>query len=481
MKYYEAYMKRQRVSAGLHERLLGMERSDPLKRAKPWIRYGALAACCALALGLGIWRFAAPENQTHGQPAGQVQSPGTQGIHGPGTVPPEDGFVVERPDGGKLMVPAVPYIYYQDLTAAADAAASIALPEGSFETELTPQDIQTIFWGPGGGPEGDQPKQEQAALPWMLFWEGYTVTGRALYDGEGRLFWLHLWGEHPGGAEFTLELSPGRLPPSCLVDPDCETTDVKGTAVTGWSRTYDRDGDGVTDVICGSEFMAGEIGVRFENVGSPVLSEYGGQTDLALGGAAQFNALFVRQALAEDGGLYLNHLLVNENIPAWREQEFSSLAQARGEEAYAPYLPTADVPGYGDFYGCLSYQEGDHSYLFVRWSRGYDDVEVDVRLPEGGETDKPVDISNPASYDTRLYEIPWGSTVPQEYQADFYLPYFRAEDMSLAVVEARGTQKDTGGLSYRFGVIYENGVVVEYHCSGLTAAQVWAMVEETLG
>ena len=53
--------------------------------------------------------------------------------------------------------------------------------------------------------------------------------------------------------------------------------------------------------------------------------------------------------------------------------------------------------------------------------------------------------------------------------------------MSLAVVEARETQKDTGGLSYRFGVIYENGVVVEYHCGGLTAAQVWAMVEETLG
>ena len=53
--------------------------------------------------------------------------------------------------------------------------------------------------------------------------------------------------------------------------------------------------------------------------------------------------------------------------------------------------------------------------------------------------------------------------------------------MSLSIVEARGTQKDTGGTAYRFGVLHNGGVLVEYHCDRLTAAQVWALVEETLG
>ena len=61
------------------------------------------------------------------------------------------------------------------------------------------------------------------------------------------------------------------------------------------------------------------------------------------------------------------------------------------------------------------------------------------------------------------------------------MPTFRAEDMSLAVVEARGHEKDTGGLSFRFGVLQGHGVLVEYHCDGLSARQVWELVQETSG
>ena len=59
-------------------------------------------------------------------------------------------------------------------------------------------------------------------------------------------------------------------------------------------------------------------------------------------------------------------------------------------------------------------------------------------------------------------------------------PAFRAEDMSLSIVEARGQEHDTGGLTYSFDVLHPDGTVVSYRCDGLTAAQVWAMVEETL-
>lgn len=193
------------------------------------------------------------------------------------------------------------------------------------------------------------------------------------------------------------------------------------------------------------------------------------------------SSLLIRMATGEPG-LTLEHLLTYEDIPAWRSEEFANLAAARGEEAFAPYLPQEELSGYPEFYGRLNYQEGETNTLFVRWSRGYDDVEIDVILPEGDWVCPytPVDADNPASYDTRLYAIPWCDNVPQEYQEDFYAPTFRAEDMSLEIVEARGTQKDTGGVSYRFRVLHANGVLVSYFCDGLTAGQVWALVEPTL-
>ena len=51
--------------------------------------------------------------------------------------------------------------------------------------------------------------------------------------------------------------------------------------------------------------------------------------------------------------------------------------------------------------------------------------------------------------------------------------------MSLAVVEARGHEKDTGGLTFSFQVLQVSGVLVEYRCDGLTAEQVWALVQGT--
>lgn len=117
--------------------------------------------------------------------------------------------------------------------------------------------------------------------------------------------------------------------------------------------------------------------------------------------------------------------------------------------------------------------------LFVRWSRGYDNVEVAV-YRDGCYTCNPVDPDNPASYDLRLYEIPWCDSVPEEYRETVDHPAFRAEDMSLAIVEARGREHDTGGMTYSFDVIHPGGVVVSYRCDGLTAAQVWEMVCETL-
>lgn len=481
MKYYNLYMERQTISAQAHERLLALGGQQQGARARPKPRAGrrvgrwaALAACCALVLGLGIWRAAAPE-----QPAGEaVQDavyPGIKDTWGPGETPPgEESFVVEGSEREQTVnLFAIPYVNYQSVDGelAADAAPAWDLLEGSFSEELTRADIQNIFWGAEGKPEG-----AEGDLPWMLFLGGYTLSGSALYDKSGDLLWLNLWGEN-GETEtsFTLTLRPGELPFNCCLYPDLETTDVFGTEVTGWSAWEDRDGDGTEETcLCVSEFMAGEVGVRFEVRAS-------GRDE-----AIFQNSLLVREALSQDGGLYLGHLMTAREVPEWRSAEFSSLEEARREAEFAPYLPTEDFSGYGEFTGRLTYQEGREHTLFLRWSWGYDDVTIRVELPEGDTVwGNVVDVGAPETYDLRLYPIPWADSVPEAYRETVDNPVFRAEDMSRAVVEARAytpsEQGDTNSLRIRFAVLHADGALVDYSCEGLSVEQVWDMVSETLG
>ncbi len=483
MKQYKSYMDRQEISPAVHENLLNLEAGK--KSARPWMKYGALAACAALIIGVGAWKLAPAPATTPNPPqsSGQFAAdynplPGEKDM-----VESDDLFVVSSPaGGGKLAFPMIPDINYQDITDQSQLSsdASRAYLPGSFMTNLKKEDVQTIFWGPEGKPQADHPKTEQGDLPWMLFWDGYTLQGRALYDGQGQLMELWLWGEQDR-ASFELELCPGALPITCCIDMDRgdEISEFNGVKIAGWSQVYDRDGDGQDDYICGSEFMTkNDIGVRFVNRNSLMRVEYEQDGSMDLGGAQTFNALFVRQALT-DGGLYLDHLAENENIPAWREESFSTLAQARQEADFAPYLPTAEPKGYNEFYGRLSYQEGRSNDLFVRWSRGYDNVEVCI-YRDGYYSYNLVSPDQPETYDLSLYPIPWCDSVPEKYRETVDRPAFKAEDMSLAIVEARGREHDTGGMTYSFDVLHTDGTVVSYRCDGLTAAQVWAMVEETL-
>ena len=485
MKQYKSYMDRQEISPAVHENLLNLEAGK--KSARPWMKYGALAACAALIIGVGAWKLASAPATTPNPPqsSGQFAAdynplPGEKAM-----VESDALFVVSSPaGGGKLAFPMIPDINYQDITDQSQLSsdASRAYLPGSFMTNLKKEDVQTIFWGPEGKPQADHPKTEQGDLPWMLFWDGYTLQGRALYDGQGQLMELWLWGEQDR-ASFELELCPGALPITCCIDMDRgdEISEFNGVKIAGWSQVYDRDGDGQDDYICGSEFMTkNDIGVRFVNRNSLMRAEYEQDGSMDLGGAQAFNALFVRQALT-DGGLYLDHLAENENIPAWREESFSTLAQARQEADFAPYLPTAEPKGYNEFYGRLSYQEGHSNSLFVRWSRAgtYDDVEVAV-YRDGYYSYNLVSPDQPETYDLSLYPIPWCDSVPEKYRETVDRPAFKAEDMSLAIVEARGREHDTGGMTYSFDVLHPDGTVVSYRCDGLTAAQVWAMVEETL-
>lgn len=444
MKNYELYMDRQTVSASLHEKLLTLE--APVRRSGTWKRWGALAACCVLAAGLGLWRLS-PHQISCGAAA--------------------DGSAV----AGQEPQPAdaVPEITYRRETSG--VAADIALPDGSFTREIPTEQLAALL-----AREGESLDSVLAALGWT----DYALRGEAIYDGAGQLWLLTVTGQHPDGPEFTLELCPGELPPTCVVTPAQETVQVNGVSVSAWYSSWDRDGDGKTEHVCKSEFMAGDVGVRYENVDAPFTARYG-SADGELGGAQKLNAMAVGRIIGR--GIDLSGVMTCEEIPAWREESFSTLNQARQEVEFAPYLPAENMPGYGEFYGRLSWQEGSYNDLFVRWSRGYDDVEVAVcRCPEKGCS--TVDVAAPEQYDVRRYDTPWSESVPEEYRDTISDPVFRAEDMGLGVVQARTLYRDDAGegrkASIQFSVLHPDGTLVRYTCKGLTAERVWAMVESTL-
>lgn len=481
MKYYKTYMDRQEMSREGHQKLLELEGKRKTASTDPWVRrgrWGALAACCALVLGLGVWRLA----EVPGGSAQDKDPAGTSCVPFAGSSAGGD-FEVKGPEGENLMLPMIPYIYYQSVDGQleTDSAPARWMMKGSFERDLTWEEIQRIFWD-WGRKNGAEPESAQAAdgaLPWMLFWEGYTLTGRALYDHNGDLLWVDLWGaREETDSTFTLTLRPGELPVACGLYSDLEATEVFGVPVTGWSR------EEKGTVVCCSEFMAGDIGVRFENSGGRFGAEYGESAAAVQDGAQMFNSLLVRQGLVSDGGFSLDHLMTAEHVPGWREEEFASLEAARQETAFAPYLPRRGPEGWGEFIGGLTYQEGICNSMFVRWSRGYHDLSMWVDLPESGAKVDTVDVHKPETYDVRRYSIPWADSVPEEVRTVFFEPVFRAEDMSREIVAARAytveDAGDSGGGRMDFSVLYPDGTLVRYESKGLSADRLWAMMEPTL-
>lgn len=487
MEYYRTYMARQEVSPDFHARLLALESPKQKKMGGVYMKFGALAACAALIFGLGSG-WLAPASPAVTPPVTVSDGGGAEDIlaveptfapddsTADPVTPPENGFLIHSPAEDRLSFYSIPALNFQE--GIPEVAASIAMPSGSYHVELTLADLQKIFWGPGGKPEGLNPDTD---LPWVLGWDGYTVWIGANYDGKGDLWMLTVHGSK-GLDTFELQVSPGRLPPQCLADPDGEKVDVNGTEVTSYYHAYDRDGDGLTDYVCTSEFLVDGYGYRFRNAHT----DAGEGEEKAAEATRLFHSLFVmRAAQWTDSRCYFGHIAHNDHIPAWEEASFDTLSQAREKADFAPYLPQTAPVNWSEFHGSLSYQEKVQNRLFVRWTKMYDNVEVCVYLPEGDSTDyyhtQLVDASVPASYDWRLYDGPICDTVPEEYQMAFYKPAFRAEDMSLEVIEARMHPHDTGGEICHFYVIHDTGVVVSYDCSGVSARQVWALVEATLG
>ena len=151
------------------------------------------------------------------------------------------------------------------------------------------------------------------------------------------------------------------------------------------------------------------------------------------------------------------------------------LAQAREDAVLGAYVPTALPAGYA-FEEGHRVTESQEPNLTLCWTRGMDSITL--HLERTANPPATVDVEETESYDQRLYEVPYGETVPEEYRQTFDNPVFAVEDFNLEIVKSRmksyDDQGDTDTPRGNFSVLYEGGVLIRFNGRG-TAEEIWEM------
>ena len=403
-----------RAIGGADDALLTEFENGQKKSPGPWKRWGALAACAAVLLGGALlWR---PWRLTE-----QTAAP---------TEPPAPTSATASEALAETNAPSEPLPELVFADGGCDAALDIALPKGYFIRELTDAQIAAI-WG-------------QDALSW----EGASpdVSGKVIYDETGTP-WVVKLDAALNGETLRLELSPGRLPPQCMVVEGSETCDFYGTAVT--AHAY---GDYAT-----VDFLRGEgeaaVGVRLTlNPATEALKELARRA--------------VSQSLRPDGTLDLLFLRTDD-VPEWRSESLDE-AQAYADASFGAYLPT-ELPENYAFTGAWRELGDDRDWLSIGWADGQgNELSLEVSRPE--TVPALVHADQPQAYVWDYYgaEKP---AVPEEYYETWIAPVFYRDEVTPELLLTRAHPNgDSGTYAADFGICSSDGTVLTIHAYGSQAA-----------
>ena len=256
MKKYKEYMDGVTVSDTLHEKLRNLE--QPKKKPQAWKKYGAMAAALVLVLGLGGWGVSRRDGGGAGQEVadGPVASlPAIVEITTePAPVPMPNSPGMEMMDGYEVnygetvayfCLPAISYGEVEN-----EVEASLALPVGVTRRDLTEEEIEALLGG-------------ETNLTAHLDWGGYEVGAYAMVWPNGDMWLLCIYGSKgdTGLEHFSLEVSPGQLPPTCTLYAQSEVNNI-------WERDVKAER---YDSTIGSSrrvsFLDRDYGYRFEITG----------------------------------------------------------------------------------------------------------------------------------------------------------------------------------------------------------------------
>ena len=256
MKKYNEYMDGVTVSDTLHEKLRHLK--QPKKKNQAWKKYGAMAAALVLVLGLGGWGLSRRENPEIGQEMAEglvASMPAIVEITTePAPVPMPNSPGMEMMGGYEVdygetvayfYLPAINYGEVEN-----EAVVDIALPVDVTRRDLTAEEIEALFGG-------------EINLVSHLNWGDYELGADAIINRDGSLWMLFVSGTRgdTGLEHFSLEVSPGQLPPTCTLYTQSELNNI-------WERdVYAERYDSVIGSSRRVSFVDRGYGYRFEITG----------------------------------------------------------------------------------------------------------------------------------------------------------------------------------------------------------------------
>lgn len=469
MEHYRSYMNRVKLSPEEHRALMdALEgKRRPARRSSP-ARWVTVAACLVLvcAAAFWAWRLAGLPGGDTGPDRLLEDVPGTPETLFPGgestaritpeldseyVLSPEDPF-----DGQPHSSFMIQGVEYGDEP---QACSSIAYPDGWFEVQLTREEMVELLAGPGA---------EDA--PWSLYWVGYDVTGRAVYDGEGKLWqlWLNGVSRNDSRNGFTLTVRPEEYPLTDIIDPNQTSTDLNGITIYGTKGgRYGWDGSGEMGYVYEITMMSGEAGLSFE-------ARQVEEEDAEYLCTQAANTFAVTK-------LYLDSLLVYDGeVPDWGSEKLT-WEEAMADEKFGAYVPV-DVPDGFAFEDAYREWGKGRNYLTLYWDGYYTNIAIDIR---DADTWGELTLTDPADrekYDVSLYTIPYADSVPEAYRQEFDNPVFAIGDVTPEVIAARMryVDDDSGDVdSWRgnFSVYYASvNVLVRYDLNGVTPQEAYDLI-----
>ncbi len=162
-------------------------------------------------------------------------------------------------------------------------------------------------------------------------------------------------------------------------------------------------------------------------------------------------------------------------------QPLESLEQAQKRLPWGDWLPRS-APSATTFSS-----GGIDSYALSVWFLNQDytkELRVSVYDYTEEQSVRLVDLEKPETFDLRLYEIPYADSIPEEYFDTTQNPLFRAEEITRQVLEARLLPSDEPGDEKQYyghlGVLYPDGVVVEYGSTNVSPEELYQIIDETM-
>ena len=200
--------------------------------------------------------------------------------------------------------------------------------------------------------------------------------------------------------------------------------------------------------------------------------------------------------------------LANPELPFFREE--MSIEQAKQDPEFGRFLPT-NVPRGFTVLGHASRRIGEgiignslstfwHNFGIFHSSNEF--FAWTVMTPRDWDLERIVSIHDRHLYDVSITPMPRGDFERSEcgfyvtetighqtrtFRAIVFYPTFLAEEISLDTVRARtewiyaeSRLEETGWHTHNFGVLVDDDVIIRINAQGLTAEDIWAMLESVL-